>query len=243
MKIPSIPTVHIGANKEDIAKTVIMPGDPLRAKMMAEKFLENYKEINSIRNMLGYTGEYKGKRITIIGSGMGCPSIGIYSYELFAGYDVDTIIRTGSAGGLHDDLNVGDVVIGIGASTDSGYINNYNFRGTFAPICDFELAMCAYNNAKKLNLNPVCGNIFTSDAFYKKDPNFKSACDELNILAVEMEAAALYYNAAITKKRALAIMTISDISSKNQYMSAEERQNSLLNMINLGLETAYEFTK
>lgn len=231
-------TPHNAANKGDIAKTVLMPGDPLRAKFIAETFLENATCFNTVRNMFGYTGTYKGKRISVMGSGMGMPSIGIYSYELFHEYDVDAIMRIGSAGGVSDKVKVRDVVIGMGASTDSNYAAQYQLPGTFAPIADFGLLRRAVEAAEKLGIHVVVGNTVSSDCFYNKYKDANEAWRKMGVLALEMEAAALYMNAAEAGKKALCICTISDHVFTGEELSAEERQLSFTDMMKIALEAA-----
>ena len=200
----NIPTPHIGAEKDRIAGTVLMPGDPLRAKFIAETFLENAECVNTVRNMLGFTGEYHGKRITAFGGGMGMPSVGIYTYELFHYYEVDQIIRIGTAGTLSDKVNLRDVVVGTGASTDSNYASQFGLPGTFAPVADFDLARAAVETGERLGIKTVAGNILSSDIFYNEEEGVLKKWAKMGILAVEMEAAALYMNAARAGKRAQA---------------------------------------
>ena len=197
----NIPTAHNNAKANDFAKTVLMPGDPLRAKYIAETYLENPRQVTAVRNMFGYTGTYKGKEISVMGGGMGMPSIGIYSYELFNFYGVDQIIRIGSAGALQDHIKVMDVVIGMGACTDSNYAYQYGLPGTFAPIADYELMNKAIETAKRQGTNVVVGNVVSSDVFYNADPTVNDRWRSMGVLAVEMEAAALYMNAAKAKKK------------------------------------------
>ena len=192
----SIPTPHNGAKAGDIAKTVLMPGDPLRAKFIAENYLEDVVCFNTVRNMFGYTGTYKGKKVSVMGGGMGMPSIGIYSYELYHFYEVDNIIRIGSAGGITDDIKLRDIVIGMGASTNSNFAHQYKLPGTFAPIADFGLLRRAVEAAEKQNTKVVVGNVLSSDTFYDDNPEANALWKKMNVLAVEMEAAALYMNAA-----------------------------------------------
>lgn len=234
----NIPTPHIGATKEQIAKTVLMPGDPLRAKFIAENFLENVECVNTTRNMLGFTGDYNGKRVTVMGGGMGMPSIGIYSYELFNFYDVDQIIRIGSAGSINEKAKVRDVLVGIGASTDSNFGSQYRLPGTFAPIADFELARAAVEAGERLGIKTVAGNILSSDIFYHDDPDALKKWSRMGVLAVEMEAAALYMNAAKAGKKALCLLTISDAPFTGEALSAEERQNTFTDMMKIALEIA-----
>ncbi|GFZ33395.1 purine nucleoside phosphorylase DeoD-type [Clostridium zeae] len=232
------PTPHIGAKLGEIAKTVLMPGDPLRAKFIAENFLEDVVQFNSVRNMLGYTGTYKGKRVSVMGGGMGMPSIGIYSYELFNFYDVDNIIRIGTAGSLSEDVKLRDVVIALGASTNSNYASQYCLPGTFAPIASFDLVSSAVEVAKERDINAVVGNILSSDTFYCADKTALDKWISMGILAVEMEAAALYMNAAEAKKNALCLLTISDRPLTGESLSAEDRQLSFTDMMEIALEIA-----
>lgn len=206
----NIPTAHNSAKAGDFAKTVLMPGDPLRAKYIAETYLENPRQVNAVRNMFGYTGTYKGKEISVMGGGMGMPSIGIYSYELFNFYDVDQVIRIGSAGAFQDNIKLMDVVIGMGACTDSNYAYQYGLPGTFAPIADYELLNRAVETAKRQGTNVVVGNVLSSDVFYNAMSNVNDLWRDMGVLAVEMEAAALYMNAAKAGKKALCMLTISD---------------------------------
>ena len=231
-----IPTPHNMATKGQIAKKVLMPGDPLRAKFIAEKYLENPVCFNTTRNMFGYTGKYKGKDISIMGSGMGMPSIGIYSYELYSFYDVDSIIRIGSAGSLKDDVHVMDIVAGMGACTNSNFASQYKLNGTFAPIASFELLNRAVEVAKQQNKKLTVGNILSSDTFYGDDDSANDNWKKMGVIAVEMEAAALYMNAARLNKKALCLLTISDHIYLNEELSAEERQIGFSNMIEIALD-------
>lgn len=228
-------TPHNAANRGDIAKTVLMPGDPLRAKFIAEKYLTDVREFNSVRNMLGFTGKYKGKEISVMGGGMGMPSIGIYSYELYNFYDVDTIIRIGSAGGISDDVHMRDLVVGMGASTNSNYAAQYNLPGTIAPIADFSLLRSAVETAEKHGISVKVGNVLSSDTFYNADSTFNDRWKEMGILCVEMEAAALYLNAIKARKKALCMLTISDHLYTGESMSAEERRTSFHEMMEVAL--------
>ena len=232
------PTPHNGAKLGEIAKTVLMPGDPLRAKFIAENFLEDVVQFNSVRNMFGYTGTYKGKRISVMGGGMGMPSIGIYTYELFNFYDVDNIIRIGTAGSLNKDVHLRDVVVALGASTNSNYAAQYNLPGTFAPIASFDLVSAAVEVAKEKNINAVVGNILSSDTFYCADKTATEKWISMGIIAVEMEAAALYMNAAQAGKNALCLLTISDHVLTGESLSAEDRQLSFTQMMEIALEIA-----
>ncbi len=237
----NLPTPHIAATEKDaFAKTVLMPGDPLRAKYIAENFLENAVLVNNTRGVQGYTGHYNGKRVSVMASGMGMPSIGIYSYELFNFYDVETIIRVGSAGAISPNLHLRDVVIGMGACTNSAYGNQYNLPGTFAPIADYGVLTKAVGAAEKLGVTPHVGNIYSSDTFYD-DANSLAAWQKMGVLAIEMEAAALYMNAARAGKKALCICTISDCPlSSGEECTALEREQTFNNMIKIALETADE---
>ena len=230
------PTPHIGAQVGEIAEKVIMAGDPLRAKFMAERFLENPVQYNSVRGMLGYTGTYKGKRVSVQGHGMGIPSIGIYTYELYNFYGVKSIIRTGSAGAYHPDLNLGDVVIGIGACTDSNYAAQYNLPGTFSPTADFDMARAAVEKAEAMGIDYKVGNILSSDVFYGDNADGWKQWQKMGVLAVEMEAAALYMNAARSGNKALCICTISDSLVHGTACSAEQRQTSFTNMMEIAFD-------
>ena len=230
------PTPHIGAQMGEIADRVIMAGDPLRAKFMAERYLENPVEFNSVRGMLGYTGTYKGKRVSVMGHGMGIPSIGIYTYELYNFYGVKRIIRTGSAGAYHPDLQLGDVVVGIGACTDSNYGAQYKLPGVFSPTADFAMARAAVEKAEAMGVRYKVGNILSSDVFYGDDAQGWKAWQKMGVLAVEMEAAALYMNAARSGNQALCICTISDSLVTGEACSAEQRQTSFINMMEIAFE-------
>lgn len=233
-----IPTPHNAAKQGEIAKTVLMPGDPLRAKFIAEKYLDNVKCFNTVRNMFGYTGTFEGKEISVMGGGMGMPSIGIYSYELFHFYDVDSIIRIGSAGGISDEVKVRDVVFGMAASTNSNYAANYKLPGTIAPCADFTLLEKAVNIAREKGIPFKAGNILSSDVFYTEDAKDNDAWKKMGILCVEMEAAALYLNAARAGKKALCILTISDHLYTGEALSAEDRQNTFCDMMEIALRMA-----
>lgn len=233
-----IPTPHIAAKEGDFAKTVLMPGDPLRAKYIAETYLENSRQVTSVRNMLGFTGTYKGKEISVMGGGMGMPSIGIYSYELFNFYGVDQIIRIGSAGALQDEVKVMDVIVGMGACTDSRFVEQYGLPGTYAPIADYGLLRRAVDVAESQGTKIVVGNILSSDVFYNANKNVNDLWRSMGVLAVEMEAAALYMNAAKAGKKALCILTVSDHLYRNEALSAEERQLGFGKMMEIALELA-----
>jgi len=235
-------TPHNSAALGDFAKTVLMPGDPLRAKVIAETFLEDAKLVNNVRGIHGYTGTYKGTPVSVMASGMGCPSIGIYSYELFTQYGVDNIIRIGSAGAISPDLKLRDVVAGMGACTNSSFAQQYRLPGTFAPICNYDLLTFATEAAKELGVRMPVGNLFSSDTFYDAAASTMEWA-KMGCMAVEMEAAALYCNAAYTHKRALAICSISDSLVTGEELDADERQNSFTNMMKIALEIAVKATK
>lgn len=232
------PTPHIAAKPGDFAKTVLMPGDPKRARFVAETFLEDRVLVNDVRGVQGYTGTYKGKRVSVMASGMGIPSIGIYSYELFNFFEVDNIIRIGSAGAIHPDLQIRDVVIGMGACTNSNFVMQYGLPGTFAPIASFELVKKAVESAEKLGVRYKVGNILSADTFYDDSESLKT-WQKMGVLAVEMESAGLYCNAARAGKNALCICTISDTPfSPGNDCTAEERQNSFTKMMEIALDIA-----
>lgn len=234
----NIPTPHNNAKAGDFAKTVLMPGDPLRAKYIAETYLENPRQVNAVRNMLGYTGTYKGKEVSVMGAGMGMPSIGIYSYELFNFYDVDQIIRIGSAGGFQDNIKLMDVVIAMGACTDSNFAYQYGLPGTFAPIADYGLLSRAVEIAKGQGTNVIVGNVLSTDVFYNTMSNANDLWKNMGVLAVEMEAAGLYMNAAKAGKKALCMLTISDHVYTGEALDAEERQLGFGKMMEIALELA-----
>ena len=237
-------TPHNNARPGDFAKTVLMPGDPLRAKYIAETFLKDAKLVNNVRGVQGHTGTWKGVPVSVMASGMGMPAIGIYSWELYKVYDVDNIIRVGSAGAVQDNVNVMDIVIAQGASTNSGYAKNFGFPGTWAPIADYELMQHAVEAAKEHDARLHVGNIFSSDNFYYPEGYTGSdAVRKMGVLAVEMEAAALYANAAYLGKKALCICTISDHLYKEEALSADERQTSFNQMIEIALDTAVKMAE
>lgn len=234
----AIPTPHISAKKEDIAKTVLMPGDPLRSEFIAKTFLKNPVLVNDVRGVHGYTGEYNGKKVTVMASGMGQPSIGIYSYELFNFYDVDAIIRVGTCGSFHPDLHARDIIVAMGACTNGNYAMQYNLPGTFAPIADFGLLRRAVEECEKAGVNYKVGNIFSSDIFYD-EANSGMDWAKMGVLGVEMESAALYCNAARAGKKALCICTVSDsFIYPEENTTAEERQNSFTAMMKIALNLA-----
>lgn len=234
----SIPTPHIDAKLGDFAKTVLMPGDPKRARFIANTYLSDAVLVNDVRGVQGYTGYYKGKRVSVMASGMGIPAIGIYSYELFNFYDVDNIIRVGSAGAIHPDLKLRDIVIGQGACTNSNYAAQFGLPGTFAPIASFELVKKAVEQAERMGVVYKVGNLLSADTFYD-DSNSLGAWQKMGVLAVEMESAGLYCNAARAGKNALCICTISDCPFvPGQECTAEERQETFTKMMEIALEIA-----
>lgn len=237
-KHPNIPTPHITAKYGDFAETVLMPGDPLRAKFIADNFFENPVLVNNVRGVNGYTGYYNGKRVSVMASGMGQPSIGIYSYELFNYYGVENIIRVGSCGSFDKDLHVRDIIIALGACTNGNYAMQYNLPGTFCPIADFSLARRAAQYCEKEGVKYKAGNIFSSDMFYD-DMNSGMQWAKMGVLGVEMESAALYCNAARAGKKALCICTVSDsFIYPEENTTAEERQQSFTTMMKIALEIA-----
>ena len=239
-------TPHINAKPEDFGKTVLMPGDPLRSKFIAENFLENARLVNNVRGIQGYTGTYKGVEVSVMASGMGMPSIGIYSFELYNFFGVENIIRVGSAGGMSEKVKVRDVILAEGACTNSNYAHNFGFPGTFAPIASFGLLKSAANIAEKDGLSYVVGNVLSSDTFYNDEAYLPETMRstpqwaKMGVLAVEMEAAALYMNAARAGKNALALLTVSDHLLTGEALSAEDRQNTFTDMMKLSLDVAAE---
>ena len=232
------PTPHINATPEQIAKTVLMPGDPKRAELVARNFLEGAQLFNDVRGVSGYTGSWKGVDVSVMASGMGMPSIGIYSYELYNAFDVENIIRIGSAGSMREDVRVRDIVLGMGACTDSAYGNQFGLDGVFAPICDYGLLRDAVEIGEDKGFSIHVGNLLSSDVYYDDDPNRNLRWRKMGVLAVDMEAAALYMNAARASKRALCICTVSNSLVSGEELSADERQNSFTQMIELALDIA-----
>jgi purine-nucleoside phosphorylase len=234
-----IPTPHINVSEKGIiAETVLLPGDPLRAKFIAENYLENPVQFNSVRNMYGYTGTYKGKKISVKGTGMGMPSIGIYSYELIHFYGVKNLIRIGSCGSLQEDIKVRDIVIGMSASTNSNYASQYNIPGTYAPTASWELLKKATDIADEKGIGVKVGNILSSDIFYDEDPEAWKIWAKMGVMAVEMEAAALYMNAARAGVNALCILTVSDSLVTHEATTSQERETSFTQMMEIALELA-----
>ena len=232
MIMANTPTPHIGAQYGEIAETVIMAGDPLRVKLMAEKFLDDAVCFNNVRGMLGYTGTYKGKRVSVMGHGMGMASIGIYTYELYNFYGVKTIIRVGSAGSINNDLHIGDLAIAMGACTNSNFAAQYELPGQFAAIGNFDLIRQAVESCEKFGYHYKVGNVLSSDTFYGENPHTDKWIN-MGVLAVEMEIAALYMNAARSGNRALGICTISDHILTGEVTTAEERQNNFTHMMDV----------
>lgn len=237
MKHP-YPTPHIASAPEAIAKTVLMPGDPLRSEFVAKSFLTNATLFNNVRGVQGYTGEWRGVRVSVMASGMGMPSIGIYSYELYHFFGVENILRIGSAGALRPEVSLRDLVLGQGACTNSSFGEQFGLRGSFAPIADFGLLRRAAALAEEKGLSYHVGNLLSSDTFYDEDPEAALRFGKMGALAVEMEAAALYMNAARAGKRALAICTVSDSLITGEATTAEERQTSFTDMMTLALDLA-----
>ena len=231
--------LHIAIdNKAPVAKTVLMPGDPLRAKYIAENYLEDAVMYSSIRNMYGFTGTYKGKQISVQGSGMGMPSMGIYSWELFNDFDVNNIIRIGTAGSFNEDIHIGDIVVGLAASTDSNYQHVYQLPGQFSPSCSYDILLKMQEASKETGIDFTAGNISSGDLFYELGDEWWRKWASVNVLAVEMEAAALYMNAAYMKKNALAVLTITDHFVTGERASNEDREHGENDMMELALETA-----
>ena len=237
----SYPTAHIKATPEQIAKTVLMPGDPKRSELVAKKFLKDAVLFNDVRGVKGYTGTWKGVPVSVMASGMGMPSIGIYSYELYHGFGVENIIRIGSAGSMREDVKVRDIVLGMGACTDSAYGNQFGLDGSFAPICDYDLLAKSVEIGKEKGFRTHVGNILSSDVFYDDNPDRNLLWRKMGVLAVEMEAAALYMNAARAGKRALAICTVSNSLVTGEELSADERETTFGEMIELALDVAISF--
>lgn len=238
----STPTPHINAAPSDVARVVLMPGDPVRAELVAKSFLKNSVLFNDVRGVKGYTGEWNNERISVMASGMGMPSIGIYSYELFNFFDVDCIIRIGSAGALQEHVRLRDIVLGMGACTNSAYATQYELGGSFAPICDYGLLELAVATARERGLSCHVGNLLSSDTFYD-EAGGGLKWQKMGVLAVEMEAAALYMNAARAGKRALAVCTVSDSLVTGEATDSDERAQSFTDMIELALDVAASVLK
>ncbi len=236
-------TPHIKAEIGDFAKTVLMPGDPHRSRFIAENYLEKARLVNDVRGVQGYTGEYKGVPVSVMASGMGIPSIGIYSYELYKFFGVENIIRVGSAGGMQPSVKVRDVIMGMGACTTSNFGNQYGLEGSFAPVCDFTLLSHATKIAENMGVNYHVGNILSSDIFYNADLTASEKWTRMGVLGVEMEAAGLYMNAAYLGKRALAICTVSDHLLTGESLSSDLRQTSFTEMMEIALNVAVNMAK
>ena len=235
----SIPTPHIECKEQGIiAETVLLPGDPLRAKFIADTFLEDVVQFNTVRNMFGYTGTYKGKKISVMGSGMGIPSIGIYSYELIHFYGVKNLIRIGSCGSIREDVKIRDVIIGMGACTNSNYAAQYELPGTYAPIASWELLNKAVTVANEKGINVKVGNILSSDTFYDAQKDSWKKWASMGVMGIDIEAAALHMNAAYAGVNALCILTVSDSLVTHELTTAEERQNTFTQMMEIALELA-----
>ncbi len=232
------PTPHINASPEDFAKTVLMPGDPLRSEFIARNFLDGARLVNNVRGIHGYTGSYKGVPVSVMASGMGMPSIGIYSYELYNFFGVENIMRIGSAGAMSEKLRVRDIIIGMGACTTSSFAVQYGLEGTYAPIADYTMMKTAIEEAERIGARYAVGNLLSSDIFYNANPAASEKWQSLGVLGVEMEAAALYMNAAYAGKRALAICTVSDHLLTGEALDAEARQSSFTEMMEIALNTA-----
>lgn len=245
----SVPTPHIGASAGEIARTVLMPGDPLRAKWIAETYLENPVCYNQVRGMYGYTGTYRGRPVSVQGSGMGMASIGIYSYELYNAFGVQNIMRIGSAGSINPDIHVRDIVIAQGACTDSNFLHQYHIDGTFAPIASYEMLRRAVASCEQVGATYHVGNVLSTDNFYNDDEGMPEVLQtvpawiKMGVMACEMEAAGLYMTAARWKKNALCICTISDHMLTGEALPAEERQTSFTQMMEVALETAVKLEK
>ena len=232
------PTPHIDAKPGDFGQTVLMPGDPLRAKFIAENFLQDAVLVNNVRGIQGYTGTYGGTKISVMASGMGMPSIGIYSWELYTVFGVENIMRIGSTGAMQENINLRDIVIGQGACTDSNFAYQYGLPGTFAPIADYGLLSRAVETAKRQGTNVIVGNVLSTDVFYNTMSNANDLWKNMGVLAVEMEAAGLYMNAAKAGKKALCMLTISDHVYTGEALDAEERQLGFGKMMEIALELA-----
>ena len=231
-------TPHIKAEKGDIAEAVLLPGDPLRAKFIADHFLEDVKQFNDVRNMFGFTGTYKGKPVSVMGTGMGCPSIGIYTYELIHFFDVKKLLRIGTCGAMTEKLHLGDIVMAIGASTDSNYGAQFELPGSFSATASFDLLYKAQKSATEHGFPFMVGNVLSSDVFYSDTEGRTMRWTKMGILAAEMESYALYCNAARGGVEALAIFSVSDSIVTGEALSAEDRQNTFTNMMTVALETA-----
>lgn len=234
------PTACIQAEEGSVAKAVLMPGDPLRAKYVAEHYLEDPVLFNSVRNMYGYTGTYKGKKISVMGSGMGIPSIGLYAYDLYSFFGVEAIIRIGSTGAISENVNLRDVVVAMSASTNSNFAVQYGFQGILAPTANYEMLDYAVKAGQEIGASMKVGPIYTSDMFYNADPGLNQKLRDYGMLCVEMETAGLYMTAAHLKKKALGLLTVSDDVFTGEELSVMERQESFDEMMKIALETAWK---
>jgi purine-nucleoside phosphorylase len=249
--MPAYPTPHINAKPGDFAPVVLMPGDPNRSRFIAEHYLENARMVNNVRGVQGYTGTYKNCPVSVMASGMGMPSIGIYSHELFNVFGVETILRVGSAGGISEGVHIRDIVLGMGACTDSNYASGFRLPGTFAPVASFDVLKTCVEVGERMGLGPKIhvGNVLSTDVFYTDEdevPSGMRSSDEwkkMQVLAVEMESAALYMNAARSGKKALGIFTVSDHLFTHESTTAEERESTFTEMMELALETAVSISK
>jgi purine-nucleoside phosphorylase len=231
-------TPHNDGKKGDVAKIVLMPGDPLRAKLIADTYLEDAVRYTTVRNVYGYTGTYKGTKVSVQASGMGCPSMGIYSYELYSYYDVDSIIRVGSAGAFSKNAKLGDLLMAQGIATDSSYADQYKLPGTYTPTADFHLLETAVNTCRNNDIPFTVGTVLSSDFFYNDNKSYREDWSKMGVIAAEMESMALYCNAVRLGKKALCMLTVSDQLVTDEHMNTEERQTSFKNMIIAALETA-----
>jgi len=234
------PSACLNTTPAAVAKAVLFPGDPLRAKVVAQRYLENPVQFNDIRNMLGYTGIYHGRRISVMGSGMGIPSATIYAHELFTLYGVESIIRIGSAGALQDNMNPRDLVIAMSASTNSRFADQYELNGILAPTADFGLLRSAVQQAEALELPFHVGSVYTTDMFYDRSTRINEKCRDLGLLAVDMETAGIYWEAMACGKRALSILTVSNHMFTGVELPVEERQNAFTDMMDVAIEAAWE---
>ena len=239
--MPAYPTPHINAAPTDFAGTVLMPGDPLRSRFIAKNYLENARLVNDVRGVQGYTGSYKGTPVSVMASGMGMPSIGIYSQELYTVFGVENILRVGSAGGLREDVAIGDIVIGLASHCFSGFNAQLDTKGTFAPTASYELVEACVASAREHGIRHRVGTLYSTDVFYDEGEGLKWAA--LGALAVEMESAALYLNAAKTGKKALCICTVSDNLVTGAALTSAERETSFTDMMTLALETAVKLAQ
>ena len=232
-----ISTPHINPSAE-IAETILLPGDPLRAKFISEKFLTDTKQFNAVRGALGFTGTFNGNKVSVMGTGMGIPSIGIYSHELINFYNVKNLIRIGSCGAIQENINLYDIVLAVGACTNSNFMSQFRLNGSFCPTADFDLLVRAKEAAERMGVRTHTGNILSSDTFYSDDPDINDRWQKMGVLAVEMEAAALYANAARYGAKALAILTVSDNMVTKKGTTAAERETAFTDMAEIALSLA-----